>query len=116
MDFKLASGDEIRQQLGARLRAQRLAQALPQAELAAMAGVSLGTIKALERGAACSLDTFIRVVQALGLIDHLQPLFELPRQSIAQMEQIQRAQRERAPRKKAVVQVRQQGAGAREKT
>jgi transcriptional regulator with XRE-family HTH domain len=96
----MASNDEILHELGGRLRAQRLAQGLPQAELAAMAGVSLGTIKSLERGAASSMDTFIRVVQALGLTDHLQPLFELPRQSIAQMEQAQRAQRVRAPRRK----------------
>jgi len=100
LDFNLASGSEILHELGARLRAQRLAQGLPQAELAAMAGVSLGTIKSLERGATASLDTFIRVVQALGLTDHLQPLFELPRQSIAQMEQMQRVPRVRAPRRK----------------
>lgn len=101
MDFILASIDEILRELGGRLRAQRLAQGLPQAELAAMAGVSLGTIKSLERGAASSTETFIRVVQALGLTDHLQPLFELSRQSIAHMEQTQRAQRRRAPRRKS---------------
>lgn len=100
LDISLAPSDDILRELGGRLRAQRLAQGLPQTELAAMAGVSLGTIKSLERGAASSLDTFIRVVQALGLTDHLQPLFELPRQSIAQMEQTQRAQRVRAPRRK----------------
>ncbi len=100
MYFDLASNNEILHELGARLRAQRLAQGLPQAELAAMAGVSLGTIKSLERGGSTSLETFIRVVQALGLTDHLQPLFALPRQSIAQMERTQRAQRMRAPRRK----------------
>lgn len=101
MDFKLASNDEILHELGARLRAQRLAQGLPQAELAAMAGVSLGTVRSLERGAASSLETFIRIVQALGMSEHLQSLFVLPRQSIAQMEQAQSAQRMRAPRRRA---------------
>lgn len=100
MDFELAAGDEILHELGARLRAQRLAQGLPQAELAAMAGVSVGTVKSLERRGACSLATLVRVVQALGLVAHLQPLFLLPRQSIAQMEQAQRARRARAPRRK----------------
>jgi transcriptional regulator with XRE-family HTH domain len=100
LDFNLALNNEILRELGVRLRAQRLAQELPQTELAAMAGVSLGTIKSLERGASSSMETFIRVVSALGLTSHLQPLFELPRQSIAQMEQAQRAQRVRAPRRK----------------
>ena len=100
MYFNFSSNTEILHGLGARLRAHRLAQELPQAELAAMAGVSLGTIKSLERGGSTSLETFIRVVQALGLTEHLQPLFELPRQSIAQMEHIHRAGRKRAPRRK----------------
>jgi transcriptional regulator with XRE-family HTH domain len=103
LDFTLATHKEILQELGVRLRAQRLAQELPQAELAAMAGVSLGTIKSLERSGVSSLETLIRVVQALGLTDHLQPLFELPRQSIAAMEKAQQAQRMRAPRRKASV-------------
>ena len=102
MDFNLASSREILQELGARLRAQRLAQGLPQAELAAMAGVSLGTLKSLERSGASSLETLIRVIHALGLTEHLQPLFLLPRQSIAQMEQTQQAQRLRAPRRKSI--------------
>ncbi len=102
LDFTFASHAEILNELGGRLRAQRLAQGLPQAELAAMAGVSLGTIKSLERSGATSLATLIRVVQALGLIDHLQPLFELPRQSIAAMEKAQQAQRVRAPRRKTM--------------
>jgi hypothetical protein len=68
-----------------------------------MAGVSVGTIKSFERAGAVSTETFIRIVQALGLTDHLQSLFELPRQSIAQMEQAQSARRIRAPRRRSPV-------------
>lgn len=100
LDVRLASNDEILRELGARLRAHRLAQELRQDELAAMAGVSLGTVKSLERTGATSTETLVRIVQALGLTEHLQSLFLLPRQSIAQMEKAQLAQRIRAPRRK----------------
>lgn len=103
MDFRLAHSDEILREVGARLRAQRLAQGLRQDELAAMAGVSLGTVKSLERTGATSTETLIRIAQALGLTEQLQSLFLLPRQSIAQMERAQLAQRVRAPRRKSTV-------------
>lgn len=101
MDFSLATSAEILSALGARLRAQRLAQSLPQRELAQMAGLSLGALRKLEQDGQSSLDTLIRVVQALGLTDELAELFVLKRQSIAQMEQVEAArQRQRAPRRK----------------
>lgn len=100
MDFTFASAEEIRRALAARLRAQRLSQEIPQSELAQMAGISLGAVKTLERDGASSLETVIRVAQALGLADTLQSLFVLQRQSIAQMEQAELTQRQRAPRRK----------------
>lgn len=103
MDFSFADRSEILQKLGQRLRLQRLAQALTQQELAGMAGVAPGTIKKLESNGTSSLETVVRVVQALGLTDELQALFVLPSQSIAQMEQAEQArqiQRVRAPRRK----------------
>lgn len=103
MDLSFADRSEILQELGQRLRIQRLAQALTQQELAGMAGVAPGTIKKLESNGTSSLETVVRVVQALGLTDELQALFVLPSQSIAQMEQAEQArqiQRVRAPRRK----------------
>lgn len=103
MDLSFADRSEILQELGQRLRLQRLAQALTQQELAGMAGVAPGTIKKLENNGTSSLETVVRVVQALGLTDELQALFVLPSQSIAQMEQAEQArqiQRVRAPRRK----------------
>lgn len=83
------------------MRAQRLAQGLPQRELAQMAGLSLGALRKLESSGQSSLETLVRVVQALGLADELQDLFVLKRQSIAQMEQAEAAsQRQRASRRR----------------
>lgn len=100
MVFKLASANEVLQALGQRLRTQRLAQGLPQRELAQMAGLSLGALRKLESSGQSSLETLVHVVQALGLVDELDDLFVLKRQSIAQMAQAESAgQRQRAPRR-----------------
>ncbi len=67
-----------------------------------MAGLSLGALRKLESNGQSSLETVIRVVQALGLVDELEELFVLKRQSIAQMEQAEAAdQRQRAPRRRS---------------
>ena len=85
--------------MGRRLRAQRLAQLLGQVELAKRAGVSAGTIKNLEGKGQASLQSLLRVVAALGLIDELQDLFTPKVRSIAQMERAEQAHRQRAPRR-----------------
>lgn len=101
MTFHLLTSAEILQKLGARLREQRLAQSLTQRELAHMAGLSLGALRKLESDGQCSLETLVRVVQALGLLEALDDLFVLKRHSIAQMEQAELvSRRQRAPRKR----------------
>ena len=101
MAFSLSTPAEILHSLGVRLREQRLAQSLTQRELAQMAGLSLGALRKLETDGQCSLETLVRVAQALGLLETLEDLFVLKRQSIAQMEQAEVvSRRQRAPRKK----------------
>lgn len=101
MVFELAPANDILRVLGQRVRAQRLAQGLPQRELAQMAGLSLGALRKLESSGLSSLETWVRAVQALGLVSELEHLFVLKRQSIAQMEQAEAAGlRRRAPRRR----------------
>lgn len=99
--FALATDQEIRTELGTRLRAQRLAQALSQEELAARAGVSLSTLKRLEKSSDTSFEALVRVAMALGLAAQFETLFNLEIKSIAQMEQLAATYqvRVRAPRK-----------------
>ena len=99
LDFTFSASDEITAELGLRLKAVRLSQSLTQADLAERAGISVGTVKSLERTGQSSVASLVRAVQALGLTDQLQSLFVLKVQSIAEMEQAQLAQRRRAPRK-----------------
>lgn len=86
LHFDLATAEEIGVELGLRLRAQRLAQDLKQAELAARAGVSTGTVRNLEHKGQASLESLLRIVGALGLAGGLAELFVLRSNSIKEME------------------------------
>ncbi len=97
--FSLSTAEETSLELGRRLRAQRLVRLWTQQELAARAGVSVGTVRTLEASGQSSVGSMVRVALALGLADQLQGLFLLPLQSIAQMDRAERAQRLRAPRR-----------------
>lgn len=101
LDFGLASEREIREALTRRLRAQRLSKGTSQASLAEQAGIGVATLQRLEAGQGGSLESFLRVIMALGLVDELSSLFVLHVRSIAQMEQAAARQpRQRAPRRR----------------
>lgn len=99
LDFIFATSEEIRLEIGSRLKTQRLARGWSQIELAGRAAVAKGTLQNLENKGVGTLDSFIRVVLALDLSDQLQTLFNMKVQSIAQMEAAEKAKRLRAPRK-----------------
>ena len=96
MYIALAANEEICRELGSRLKAQRLARNLGQKELAARAGVSAGTVKNLENKGQSSLESLIRIVSALDLVEELGSLFVLRTRSIAEMEQAEPGRRSRA--------------------
>lgn len=101
-DFDLATYQEIIQEIGARLRAQRLQQSLTQSELAARAAVSTSALKTLESTGKSTIETLVRVAGTLGLQSDFSQLF-MPKAvlSIAALERFERAkQRVRAPRRK----------------
>jgi transcriptional regulator with XRE-family HTH domain len=75
MQFELSTPSEIGSELGQRLRAQRLQQNLQQAELAARAGVSEGTVRNLETKGQGTLESLLRIVIALGLVGEMADLF-----------------------------------------
>jgi len=100
-EFSLASEREIRVELAGRLRKQRLSKGLSLEDAATRSGVGVATLQRLEAGENSTLETFVRTVIALGLIQELQDLFILRVQSIAQMEKAEQTTRMRAPRKSA---------------
>lgn len=101
LDFSFATEREIRIELGRRLRSQRLLKDISQEELAIRAGISISTIKLIEGKGQSTLENFMRVLVSMDLAAHMQTLFENKPMSIAMMEQMQKPQRIRAPRKSA---------------
>ena len=99
LDIGFSTHEEVCKELGARLKAQRLAQMLTQEELAVCAGLSTGTVKNIENKGQSSIESVVRLGLALGLADHFQELFKLQVKSIAQMDQAEQSKRIRASRR-----------------
>ena len=75
-----ASDKEILTELGARLRDVRIAAPMTQKELAAAAGLSVGTVQALEAGKSVSLSALLAMLRTLGLLGGLEAM--IPEQNI----------------------------------
>ena len=101
IDFSTASSEAIIEALCKQLDEIRLSRNISQAVLAAEAGVSRRTMSRLADGQSISLDSFIRIVQALHLTDHLAAL--LPDPSIRPVDRVRLdgAERKRARGKRA---------------
>ncbi|WP_256647027.1 helix-turn-helix domain-containing protein [Thermomonas paludicola] len=79
--------------LGTRLARLRLSRNLTQASLAREAGASLSSIKRLEAGENTSMETFLRVLKALGMEARL--LDALPNPDVRPVERVRHGGRER---------------------
>ena len=78
VDFSIASSDAIMQALFERIEEIRLSRNVSQAALAKEAGVSRSTMTRLAQGRGISVDSFVRILIALGLVDHLAALLPNP--------------------------------------
>ncbi len=93
IDYDVASPEAIESELGQKLDRLRLSKNINQSALAKEAGVSRRTISRLENGEGTSLDTLIRVMRALGVVDRLAAL--LPDPTTRPIERINLGGRER---------------------
>ena len=102
IDFSTASSAAIIAALGKRLDEIRLSRNIAQKDLAREAGVSRSTLTRLSDGKPISLDSFVRVMQALHLSGHLASL--LPDPSLRPVERVRLvgSERQRASGKRAV--------------
>jgi transcriptional regulator with XRE-family HTH domain len=78
IDFSIATSGQIETALCKRLERIRLSRNITQAQLAEEAGVSLRTIGRIEKGLGVSMDTFIRIMIALGIQQNLEALLPDP--------------------------------------
>lgn len=86
IDFSFATSDQIEEALCKQLENIRLSRNMTQIQLAKEAGISPRTIGRLEKGQGISLDTFIRVLAALGIQQSLAAL--LPDPTVRPIERI----------------------------
>ena len=75
-DIYMLSDGIIQSKIGERLKAVRLKQNITQQALAEESGVSLSSVKKIEKGEIGSFDSLLRVLRTLGKLDVLLPLVE----------------------------------------
>ena len=86
-DFVLAVPDEVCAAFGERARARRLMLNQSVEELAARVGISSKTLGNFERTGRCTLETFVRVLEALGALPDLQNVLVTQSHTIEEMRQ-----------------------------
>ena len=75
-DIYLLSDVMVLRRIGEHLRSVRLRQNITQQHLAVEAGLSVSSLKKIEKGEIASMDSFLRVLRTLGKLDVLYPLVE----------------------------------------
>lgn len=79
IDFSIATSQALEDALGGRLEEIRLSRNITQEDLARAAGVSCSTVKRMTQGGkGISLDSFLRIIQALELSSQLQTFLPDP--------------------------------------
>lgn len=83
------------EELGSRVRRQRVAQGMKQQELAAKAAVSINVITALENGRSVTVESLARVLHALGFREALINLLPAPVPSPITLQKLAGKERQR---------------------
>ncbi len=96
MDYIVMSDKAILEELGSRLRRQRLNQDITQKELAEKAGVGRTLITKMEQGEDFMIDGLLRVMRALNLLAQLDNFLPDPGISPIQLARLQGRERQRA--------------------
>jgi transcriptional regulator with XRE-family HTH domain len=92
----LLTDETVLGELGKRIARTRLEQNTSQASLAAEAGVSKTTLERLERGGGIQLESFVRILRALDLLDRLDLVVSEPLPSPIERLDSRGRQRQRA--------------------
>lgn len=75
LDLSFSKPSEVVKRLCDRLRTERLAQEMTQADLAGRAGIGTNTVSNLEAGRNVGFENVVRVAMALGRVKELEALF-----------------------------------------
>lgn len=100
MDWNSLNNANVIQEIGARLKNQRINKRMTQQQLAEKAGVSLFTIAQIERGKSVSMTMLVAVLRVLRLLDNLDLLLPEPKISpVALLQQQQKTIKRVRPKK-----------------
>jgi transcriptional regulator with XRE-family HTH domain len=81
LDYQIASTHQIHQDIAQRLNRYRIHLELTQQELADESGISVPTLSRLLNGKGATLDTFLRVLKAMNLVEVMAAYIPEPRDS-----------------------------------
>ncbi|SIQ73186.1 helix-turn-helix domain-containing protein [Pseudacidovorax sp. RU35E] len=101
MELTLSPPAEIASTLCARLRTERLAQGMTQAEVAARAGMAVNTVSNLEAGRSTAFENVVRVAIVLGRREELAALFQPRLESLHDIARYEGSARRQRVRRKA---------------
>ncbi len=87
--FIISSASAISAEFGKRCKSIRLSRNLTQQQLADMVNVSLSSIRRFEAQGQGSLEMFVKVTQALQVVQQLEPLLTQHEASIAELDKQQ---------------------------
>ena len=96
MDWQAMTDKAILTALGERAARQRLNQNVTQNELVKRAGVTRIVVQRLEDGRGCTLESLLRVLRALGLLNQLDLFLPEPGPSPIQLAKLKGKERQRA--------------------
>ncbi|HAV1831896.1 TPA: helix-turn-helix transcriptional regulator [Enterobacter hormaechei subsp. steigerwaltii] len=99
IDLTLTRPDELLRLLCGRLKNERLAQQLTQAELALRAGLSVNTISSVEGARNVSFESIIRMAMVLGRSDEIEGLFKPKLESLHDLERYEESRSRQRIRK-----------------
>ena len=101
MSYHSLNNQAVLQEIGRRVRRERLNQNTTQEALAQFAGVSRRVILDLESGRGCGLSSFVEILRALRKLDQLDTLLPDPGISPLQLAKLKGKARQRATGRRA---------------
>lgn len=90
----------ILQTLGERLKEYRLRRNLQQAELARYAGVNISTVSRIEKGQNIMIDSYLRIMRVLEMLDNLDEFIPEPPRSPLLMKKLMGKKKQRIKKSK----------------
>lgn len=100
-DIYMLADTIILTRIGRHLKADRLKQNITQQSLAEAAGISLSSLKKIEKGEIGSFDSLLRVLRTLGKLDVLQPLVDEEQLSPSEYYELMHSARTKHQRQRA---------------